>query len=57
LELARRLEPDDPGVLYDLAVAYVALDRPDDARRVAEHLLEVRPGDAGALRLLERTGP
>ncbi len=57
LEMARRGDPDHPGVLYDLAVALLTRDRPDEARRVAEHLLEVRPGDPGALRLLERTDP
>ncbi len=56
LEAARRADPDHPGMLYDLAVAYLALERTGEARRMAERLQEVRPDDPGALRLLDELG-
>jgi tetratricopeptide (TPR) repeat protein len=53
LERALELDPHDTGTLYDLAVAFTASDRRDDARILVQRVLGRVPGHSGAQRLLE----
>jgi tetratricopeptide (TPR) repeat protein len=51
LEKALLLAPDDPGLLYDLAMAEFHLNRPDDAEAHLARLLEREPAHGAALHL------
>jgi len=44
-EQARRLEPEHAGVLNDLAIAYEAVGRFEDARSTYQDALRIAPGD------------
>ncbi len=52
LERARRIDPADPQVLYNLSGAYATGGRYDDARRTITELLRLQPGHTDARRLL-----
>lgn len=51
LERALELAPDDPGILYDLAMAEYHLNRPDQAETRIARLLETTPLHPAALHL------
>jgi tetratricopeptide (TPR) repeat protein len=48
---ARELAPEDPAILYDLAMTEFHLNQPDAAERHVTHLLEVAPFHEGGLHL------
>lgn len=56
LELAQRLEPDRPDVLYQLAVARGMAQDLNGARSVARRLAQVAPGHPGLPGLLKALG-
>ncbi|HUF08998.1 MAG TPA: tetratricopeptide repeat protein [Rhodothermales bacterium] len=54
LERALELKTDDRASLYDLAIAYAAVGRHEEATRMAEKLLEVEPENIVVERLVNR---
>ncbi len=57
LERSLALRPDDPATLNQLARAYGAAGRTDEARRTLERLLRVDPDNADARALLNKLAP
>jgi predicted O-linked N-acetylglucosamine transferase (SPINDLY family) len=54
LESAARLQPDDAGVWFNLAVLMFAMERPERAETAARRLLELDPEHPAGLAMLSR---
>ncbi len=56
IEHAARLQPNDAGIQYNLALVLAQSQRATEARQAAERALAVNPSQGGARDLLERLG-
>ena len=49
LKHMEKLEPDDPGVLFDIGVRYYNMEKYDEAAKYFDKVLSLRPDDVNAL--------